>query len=183
MADVKQSNPKAFQELDVKLRELQGYQSRVGWFESAKYPEGTPVAYVAAIQELGSGPIPPRPFMRPAATKNQSAWKDVAVAAAKKILAGTFTGQQGMDLLATRAEGDVLKAITAVDSPPLSPITLWARAYRRQGRKITGSTIGEIAAGIADGRLSASGPAGVSDKPLNDTGYMISTLTHVVEKL
>ncbi len=37
---------------------------QVGWFESAKYDDGTPVAGVAAIQEFGSAKnrIPPRPF-------------------------------------------------------------------------------------------------------------------------
>lgn len=179
--DVKQSNPKAFEELDLKLKQLGGFEGKVGWFESAKYPDGTPVAYVAAIQELGHGPIPPRPFMRVAQKKNQEAWKKVAEQAAKNILDGKMTGQEGMELIAMQAEADVLEAITAVNAPPLSPITLWARLYRRKGIRITGKTIGEIAARIASGELSSAGPDGISKKPLNDSGFMIATLTHVVE--
>jgi hypothetical protein len=35
---------------------------RVGFLENAKYPDGTPVAAVAAWQNYGTGSIPPRPF-------------------------------------------------------------------------------------------------------------------------
>lgn len=181
MVEVKRTNPSAFVDLDLKLKQLEGYEGRVGWFESSKYHDsGTPVAYVAAIQELGYGPIPPRPFMRPAESKNQNAWKDVAAKSSKAILAGKITGQQGMDLISERARQDVEQAIVDVNNPPLSPITLWARLYRRQGKKITGKTIGEIAAGIASGALDAAGPPGVSKKPLNDTGYMLDQLRAVV---
>lgn len=183
MASIKQSNPKAFKELDVKLKELEGSEGRVGWFDDARstYEDGTPVAYVAAIQELGYGPIPPRPFMRPAAEKHaDNEWTDVAGDAAKDVLDGKKTGAQAMGVLAARAEGDVLRAIVDVNSPALSPITLWAREYRRRGVKVTGKTIGEIAGKIASGELSAGGPAGISTKPLNDTGHMIATLSHQV---
>lgn len=36
----------------------------VGFFASAKYMDGTPVAYVAAIHEYGWGNVPERPFLR-----------------------------------------------------------------------------------------------------------------------
>ena len=68
---LKRGNPKAFQTLDINLKALAKIEGKVGWFESAEYPEGTPVAYVAAIQELGHGKIPPRPFMAPAMKKNK----------------------------------------------------------------------------------------------------------------
>ncbi len=178
MVEVKQSNPKAFEELDLKLKELQGYEGRVGWGEDAKYDddENTPVAYVAAIQELGHGPIPPRPFMRPSSENNKAALTAVATHASNQVLDGKITGQDAMGLICARSEGDVAQAIADVNNPSLSPITLWARYYRRQGKKVTGATIGEIAGKIASGEYDAGGPPGVSKKPLNDTGRMISTL-------
>ena len=65
-------------ELRRKLRKMMtddGVKSlKVGFFESAKYPDGTPVAAVAAWNEFGTrggrqgggwgGPIPERPFFR-----------------------------------------------------------------------------------------------------------------------
>lgn len=36
----------------------------VGFFESARYPDGTPVAAVAAWNEFGAANIPERPFFR-----------------------------------------------------------------------------------------------------------------------
>ncbi len=179
--EVKRTHPKAFDELELKLKELEGYEGRVGWFPGAEYADtGTSVAYIAAIQELGYGPIPPRPFMRPAATKNQSAWKKVASDGAKQILAGKVSGQDVMEALTATAQGNVQEAIAGVNSPPLSPITLWARYLRKQkGVKITGSIIGQIAAKIHSGEYGPKPPIDDS-KPLNDTGRMLATLTHEV---
>jgi hypothetical protein len=178
MADVKQSNPNAFAELELKLKQLDGFQTKVGWFDEAKYDDGTPVAYVAAIQEKGYGPIPPRPFMRPAQIDNEQKWKETAGFAANKVLDGSYTGKDAMDLLGSVATGDIIKAISDVLSPPLSLITLMARKYRKEGKKVTGRTIGEIARRIKKGDVDISG---VSTKPLVDTGKMIATVTHLTE--
>lgn len=176
MVEVRQSNPRAFQELDVRLKQLQGFQAKVGWGEEAVYENGTSVAYVAAINEFGKHA---RPFMRPSAIKNEQAWREIAGIAAGLITDGKITGQDGMEMLGQRGEDDVLQAIVDVTSPPLSPITLLLRKWRREGRKITGATVGEAAALIKSGaRVDVSG---VSTKPLNDTGYMIATLSHRVE--
>lgn len=177
MADVKQSNPKAFEQLDIKLKDLEGFETRVGWHEGDNYPDGTPLAYVAAIQELGWGPIPPRPFMRPAARKNETKWKDVAGFGANKVLAGQWTGRQAMDALGEIAKEDIASSIAAVNAPPLSEITLVARKWRREGKKITGATIGEIAQRLASGEnIDVSG---VSTKPLQDTGLLLAKVRYV----
>lgn len=181
MVEIRQSNPKAFEELNLKLKALEGTETRVGWGESAKYEDGTSVAYVAAIQELGSGPIPPRPFMRPAAIKNEAAWQEVAAIGAERVIDGKMNAHDAMELLGQRAQDDVLDAIVAVNAPPLSMITLVARKMRRQGKKVTGGTIGWIAKMLKMGhKFDVSG---VSTKPLNDTGHMIATLTHVTDSV
>ena len=54
MATIKQSNPKAFEVLAQGLGELDGVIGRAGWFETSKYEDGTPTAYIAAIQEFGA---------------------------------------------------------------------------------------------------------------------------------
>lgn len=179
MVEVRQSNPEAFQNLNLALKQLDGFQGKVGWGEDAKYEDGTPVAYVATIQEFGWGPIPPRSFMRVAAARCEAKWRAIAGRAAQAILLGKITGRAGMQMITAEAESDVLQAIVDVNAPPLSMITLILRKWRRQGKKITGATVGEAA------RLAHSDNppdvSGVSTKPLNDTGYMIATLTNRVE--
>lgn len=53
---------------------------KVGFFPSSKYEDGTPVAYVAIIQEFGSPEqgIPPRSFMRTTIAEKQNEWQGVA---------------------------------------------------------------------------------------------------------
>jgi len=53
VATVKRSNPTAFSDIISHLKELEGKVGRAGWFESAVYPDGTPVATIAAQNEFG----------------------------------------------------------------------------------------------------------------------------------
>jgi hypothetical protein len=165
----------------AKIRELDGVVGKVGWFESAKYENGTPVAYVAAIQEFGNTvgtPIPPRPFMRPAVAEKRSEWEQIAARGAKDILAGQSDSVSVMKKITLSAQNAVSENIATLTEPPLSPITIGVRKYKKQGKKITARTIGEIARLLEEGKLDLSG---VSTKPLEDTGLMSATLTSVVE--
>lgn len=180
MATIKQGNPKAFDALNARIKELADKQGKVGWFETAKYQDGKPVAYVASIQEFGSPEqnIPPRSFMRSTAIEEQTKWAETAASGAKQILAGKENSETAMQKIVLQAQGDVSKKIASIQDPPLSPITLGARKYRAEGIRVTGKTIGEIAARLKAGTLDISG---VSTKPLEDTGFMSATLTSIVE--
>ena len=171
------SNGSALKDLAMRVEGLSGVNGKVGWFQGARYEDGTSVAYVAAIQELGHGPIPPRSFMRSTAEEKQQEWKATAKIASAQVVNGNLDGEQAMEVITARAEGDISKKIATITSPPLSPITLGARKYRQMGKKVTGATIGEIARKLEEGTLDISG---VSTKPLVDTGVMVATLTHVV---
>ena len=46
---------------------------QVGFFATAKYPDGTPVTNVAVWNEFGTGSIPERPFFRQALAPSPSA--------------------------------------------------------------------------------------------------------------
>src|SRR4051794_37977764 len=128
MAQVTRSNPKAFEALEAKLKELAGGPSKGGWVEAGKDEGGTPGAYVASIQEYGHGPIPPRSFFRPTAMKEKPAWADIAAQGAKAVLKGSVSARDVMDGLGERAQEDVKETINQITSPPLSPITLELRA-------------------------------------------------------
>lgn len=180
MADKQRDNPKAFDVLNQRLEQLAGIQSKVGWFESAVYPDGRPVAAVAAGNEFGipARSIPARPFFRPTIAEKDKEWSASAATLANRVLQGKMTAFDAMDTLAGIARADVSQTINSITSPPLSQITLGARKYRDEGKVVTGATIGEIARKLKDGTLDVSG---VRDKPLIDSDRMITTLTHVTE--
>lgn len=168
--------------LDKALVDLNKTSAKVGWFETSRYPDAnaTPVAYVAAIQELGPHA---RPFMRPTADERDKEWAALMLQLSRQIVKGNMTVHEAMSAIGLQAEGDIRRTITRINAPPLSLITLMARKARLDGKKVTGATIGEFAARIAaEGEAAIRAEvAGISTKPLNDTGYMLATLTHVVE--
>jgi len=141
------------------LAEVSG---KVGFFESAKYPDGTSVAYVASIQEMGyaEGNIPPRPFMRPTIAKESKEWTKQFGFGAKRVALGEMTPTQVMDAVGLAAAGSVAKTIAEVQTPPLKESTVNARKRRYADRKTTGNLT----------------------KPLVDTAVMVTSVTHLTEQ-
>lgn len=157
-------------QLNSLIRGTGGKDGKVGYFESARYENGTPVAYVAAIQEFGSpvNNIPPRSFMRTTTLAKRRSWADLAKKGAAAVLRGEITPYKAMLGLVTQAKGDVQAKIASIQDPPLSPITLALRKVKLGmvpglGREVTGRTVGIVASMLSAGTLS---PAGVSTKPL-----------------
>lgn len=138
---------------------FKGIAAKVGFFESAKYPDGTPVAYVAAIQEYGSGAIPPRSFMRTTIAEQSQEWSKQFGRASVAIIKGKIEPAAALEQLGALAAGDVKKKISEISSPPLKESTIAARLRKRADKK----TVGKLT------------------KPLVDTGIMLASVTHVVE--
>lgn len=147
------SNSEAIKKM---LAELDRKEIRVGFFENSKYPDGTPIAYVAAIQEFGYGPIPPRPFMRPAEEANKVKWVKGIASGVRAVIAGQVTLDHALEQVGMVAAGDVRKAIKAVTDPPLAESTVRARQRRKKGKKA------------------------VSRKPLVDTAQMLQAVNSAV---
>ncbi len=137
--------------------------AKIGFFKSAVYPDGTPIAYVASIQEFGypEGGIPPRPFMRNAMDANGREWTRNFGILAKRVVNGRMSPRDALEAIGVLAAGDVRKSISALTTPPLAKSTLQAR-YRRATSG--GSPIKYL-----------------SIKPLVDTGALLAHVTHVVE--
>lgn len=156
----RQSSP-AKDVLTKALEEADEFVAKVGWFSSSVYPDGTPVAYVASIQEFGYPPknIPPRLGFRELAKAKSNDWSALATKLGKRIVSGKMTMFDALTLIGGVAEGDLRKQISEVTSPPLKEATIEARRRR-----------------------SASGEARTEtgSKPLVDTGYMLATVTHLV---
>jgi len=146
------------------VKALGNAEGKVGWFESARYEGGQPVAGVAFVQEHGSPKhsIPARPFMRPTAAEKSESWAKTAAGLSRAAMRGEIAPDAVMEGLALAAEGNVRVAITKLTAPALSPKTVAARK-RRLANKGKGAK-----ASIA--------------KPLVDTGLMLATLTSQVTK-
>ncbi len=179
MAEVTRSNSGGMAKMVKALADIDKLSVRTGWFPKDKYENGTPVAYVAALQEFGNPAtsLPARPFMRPAQMENRTKWMNFVGLGAKAMLRGEITASSVMGQIGAVMEGDVKQAIVNVNSPALSPITIMARKWRKEGKKITGKTIGEIASLIAQGKGDFGG---VSTKPLIDNGLMVGSVSHEV---
>ncbi len=158
--------------------------AQAGFFPEAEYDtpgaDGTSVAYVATIQEYGdpSHHIPPRPFMRKASQSGRDQWMEDVARGVRAVARGQRTPIAVLDAIGGAMAADIQDAIAATDSPALSPITVMLRGMRRNdsGLVVTGRTVGEAARRVDDEKTNY----GASDKPLVDTGLMLSSVTHKV---
>lgn len=141
------------------VKGLDGSQSRVGWFESAVYEGGQPVAGVAVVQEFGSPArgILPRLGMRSTAEEKRQEWAKTAEQLSRAAALGKIAPNQVMGAVAMAAEGAIRQSITKVTAPALKQATINARKRR-----------------LADGGKGAK--ASIA-KPLVDTGILLNTLT------
>ena len=156
---------------------FKGKVAQVGIPAGLAYEDGTSVAYVAAIQEFGAPDvkIPPRPFFRPAIKSHSKEWADAMGQFIPTVSAGAATADDALQAIGVVAAADIQAEIASVSSPSLSPVTVLLRKWRKDGRKITGRTVGEAAAAIEDGENP-----GDDDKPLNDTGLLLASIRNAV---
>lgn len=145
------------------VRTLNAAQGRVGWFPSAIYENGVPVAGVAAVQEFGSPSrgIPPRLGMRATAAEKQAEWAETAAKITRAAAQGKLAPGNVMPAICLAAEGHIRATITKVTTPPLKPATVAARKRR-----------------LANG---GRGAKSTITKPLVDTGILLNTLTSEVD--
>jgi hypothetical protein len=148
--------------INVAVKDLDRVVEKVGWFETAHYPNGTPVALVAAVQEFGwpEHNIPPRLGMRATADAKREEWGTLAARGARAAMAGKWTVVEVFGALGLKAAGDLRKHITEVTQPPLKVDTVKARLRGRDQGRFVSVTIA---------------------KPLVFTGHMLATLTNVTE--
>lgn len=110
---------------------LDGVEGKIGWFETATYATGEPVAYIASIHEFGYAPggIPARPFMRPAVAEHGQAWVDLLAKGANAALSGSMPARDVLEMVVLRGAADVAKTIEAVSSPALAPATAKRKGF------------------------------------------------------
>lgn len=176
MAEVK-VNKYAKEDLDKLSKKIgKGAVLRVGFLEGAKYPDGTPVAYVAALANYGHGPTPARPFFQNFIEWHVREWPGVLEAA---LSATDNDLEAALRMLGEHMKGGLQEQIIKTNTPPLSKITLWLRKWKRlnPGQKVTGSIVGQAAAAIAAGE----DVSGENQKVLIETSHMLNSVDYEVK--
>jgi hypothetical protein len=144
------------------MADIERHCVKIGFFENSKYEDGTPVAYIAAIQEFGyeAGGIPSRSFMRTTQKENTKRWTDMAFKAFVACGKGRISAEDAYDRLGMDAQKAVFKKIKSIKLPELADGTIAARK-----------------------RAKANGGKGATaaiTKPLIDTGTMLAAVSYEV---
>lgn len=103
---------------------------QVGFLEGATYPDGTPVAMIAAIQNWGapSVGIPPRPFFTDMIAKRSPEWAD---AIGKLLVANQYDAARTLDMIGEAVAGQLRKQIQDTNAPPLAASTIRRKGHAK----------------------------------------------------
>lgn len=101
---------------------------RVGFLENARYPDGTPVAMIAAIHNYGAprAGIPPRPFFSDMIRDHQGEWPE-AIAG----LLRTMDPADALDVAGQAIAGQLRQSIIDTNEPPLAPSTIERKGFAK----------------------------------------------------
>lgn len=103
-----------------------GASLRVGFLENAKYPDGTPVAQVAAWNNWGTSRAPPRPFFSNMVAKKSPEWP----AAIEGLLKTTdYNAGQTLRLTGEAIAGQLRQEIIDTVAPPNAPSTIARKGH------------------------------------------------------
>ena len=95
----------------------------VGFLSEATYPDGTPVALVAAVQEFGapSRGIPPRPFFRNMIAAKSPSWPK---AVGDLLVSNNYDAVKTLGQTGEGIKGQLQQSIVDTNSPPLAQSTI-----------------------------------------------------------
>lgn len=115
---------KDLQNIKIDKREILKFMGKekleIGFFESARYPNGTFVAQVARYNEFGTLRIPMRPFFRNAIQKNIKKWYATLQNAINQDLAPS----KALSIVGEVARADIIQSITDFKAPPNAQSTI-----------------------------------------------------------
>ncbi len=103
---------------------------RIGFLEGGRYPDGTSVPMVAAINEFGapSRGQPPRPFFRGMIADKSGGWPDFVEAALK---ATNYDTEKTLALLGAEVASQLQQSIIDFEDPPLAPATIARKGFAK----------------------------------------------------
>ena len=116
-----------------RMRGFDKLEARIGVQEAQHYPDGTSVAYVAAIHEYGHQPsgIPQRSFMRTTTAAKRQEWRDGIKDGAEAVMHGVAGAEQVLEAVGMSAAGDVKQTISTITEPPLKPLTIRRKGHSK----------------------------------------------------
>lgn len=103
---------------------------RVGFLENARYPDGKPVAFIAAIHNYGAprAGIPPRPFFSNMIANKQGEWP---AAIAGLLRANDYDAARALDIAGAAIAGQLRQSIIDTNAPPLAPSTIRRKGFSK----------------------------------------------------
>lgn len=111
----------------LSMRKIDAKAVKVGIQSGDKTSDGKKdLAYVASLHEFGSpgGKIPERSFIRSAIDKNENKINNLSDKLSLKILDGSVTVRNTLDLIGLEVTGMIQEQITDGDYVPLAPSTI-----------------------------------------------------------
>lgn len=103
---------------------------KVGFLEGAKYPDGKPVAMIAAILEYGApkAGIPPRPFFRNMIASKSSEWPGAIAGLLKST---DFDAVKTLQITGEAIAGQLRQSIIDTNAPPLAQSTIDRKGFAK----------------------------------------------------
>lgn len=115
---------KDLQNIKIDKREITKFMGKerleIGFFETARYPNGTFVAQAARYNEFGTLRIPMRPFFRNAIQKNIKKW----YATLQNAINQNATPSKALSIVGEVARADIIQSITDLRTPPNAESTI-----------------------------------------------------------
>lgn len=107
-----------------------GAQVRVGFLARAKYPDGKPVAMIAAIQNWGAprAGIPPRPFFSNMIAVKGPTWP---AGIATQLRATGYDRRQTLLRVGEGVAGQLRQSVIDTNSPPLAESTIARKGFTK----------------------------------------------------
>jgi hypothetical protein len=103
---------------------------KVGFLAGATYPDGKPVAMIAAIQEFGAprAGIPPRPFFRNMIAAKSPEW---GPATGALLIANDYDALKTLQQVGEAVAGQLRQSIVDLVDPPLAPSTIKRKGHSK----------------------------------------------------
>ena len=103
-----------------------GATLRVGFLEGATYPDGQPVAAVAAWNEYGTATIPMRPFFRNMVAAKSKEWPE---GIATQLRLTRYDVNLTLQRTGAAIRGQLQQSIRDTNSPPNAPYTIEKKGF------------------------------------------------------
>jgi hypothetical protein len=103
---------------------------KVGFLENARYPDGKPVAMIAAIQNFGAprAGIPPRPFFTNMIKQKSAEWPK---AMARLLKSEKYDAERVLKLTGEGIKGQLQQSIRDTNAPPLAASTIKRKGFAK----------------------------------------------------